>query len=233
MSLDSFDIREVLGDENAKKLIQTCATSWLYSRTLLFGNIVTIPILSKLCILQVVAVNAVSANNTNQDLTDESKFDMFFRAPDIIDHVNDAFFIDHETKVYICSPPHSALATPHNKDSQCVELECKDIKANMDLLKLGGLSKEYAILKDIISSSGKCTLSRFGLRPTKGVLLHGPPGTGKTSLARLCGLDAGVNLFSVNGPEIVSQYYGESEQALHEVFNSASRAAPAVVRFLP
>ncbi|XP_059637434.1 calmodulin-interacting protein 111-like isoform X1 [Cornus florida] len=229
MSSDSFDIREVLGDESSKKLLQTCTASWLYARTLLCGNIVTIPILSKLCILQVVAANAVSANSTNQDMTDESKCDLFIQAPDIIDHVKDAFFIDHGTKVYICSPPHSALGTPQKKDSPCVELERKDIKASMDFLKLGGLSKEYAVLKGIISSTGKCTLSRFGLRPTKGVLLYGPPGTGKTSLAQLCAHDAGVNLFSVNGPEIVSQYYGESEQALHEVFNSASRVVPAVV----
>lgn len=62
------------------------------------------------------------------------------------------------------------------------------------------------------------------------MLLHGPPGTGKTSLAKLCIHDTGVNLFHVKGPEIVSQYYGESEQALHEIFDSASRAAPAVVR---
>lgn len=62
------------------------------------------------------------------------------------------------------------------------------------------------------------------------MLLHGPPGTGKTSLARLCIRDAGVNIFSVNGPELVSQYYGESERALHELFESARQAAPAVVR---
>lgn len=73
----------------------------------------------------------------------------------------------------------------------------------------------------------------LGLRTTKGVLLHGPPGTGKTSLALSCVHDAGVNLFSVNGPEIVGQYYGESERALHEVFESACQAAPAVVRLLP
>lgn len=62
------------------------------------------------------------------------------------------------------------------------------------------------------------------------MLLHGPPGTGKTSLAAACAHDAGTSLFIINGPEIISQYYGESEQALHEAFESARRAAPAVVR---
>lgn len=63
------------------------------------------------------------------------------------------------------------------------------------------------------------------------MLLHGPPGTGKTSLARLCAVDAGVNLFSINGPEIISQNYGESEQAMHKIFDSACQSAPAVVSF--
>jgi len=71
----------------------------------------------------------------------------------------------------------------------------------------------------------------FGLRTTRGVLLHGPTGTGKTSLAQLCTHDAGVKFFPINGPEIVTQYYGESEQALHKAFDSAIEAAPAVVRF--
>lgn len=74
----------------------------------------------------------------------------------------------------------------------------------------------------------KCS---FGLRTTRGVLLHGPPGTGKTSLAQLCAHDVGVNFFPINGPEIVTQYYGESEKALHEVFDSAIQAAPSVVSF--
>lgn len=64
------------------------------------------------------------------------------------------------------------------------------------------------------------------------MLIHGPPGTGKTSLARICVRDAGVNLFCVNGPEIVSQYHGESEQELHKVFESAIQAAPSVVSFV-
>ncbi|GKV48058.1 hypothetical protein SLEP1_g54893 [Rubroshorea leprosula] len=64
------------------------------------------------------------------------------------------------------------------------------------------------------------------------VFLHCPPGTGKTPLVRLCIQDAGANLFRVNGPEIVSQYWGASEQALREVFDSATKAAPSVLRFL-
>lgn len=51
-------------------------------------------------------------------------------------------------------------------------------------------------------------------------------------MAQLSAHDAGVNLFYLNGPEIISQYHGESEQALHDVFEVASQAAPAVVRFL-
>jgi ATP-dependent 26S proteasome regulatory subunit len=71
----------------------------------------------------------------------------------------------------------------------------------------------------------------FDMQNTRGVFLHGPPGTGKTSLVRLCAHDAGVNFFSINGPEIVTQYYGESEKALHDVFDSATQASPAVVRY--
>lgn len=64
----------------------------------------------------------------------------------------------------------------------------------------------------------------------KGVLLYGPPGTGKTSLACTCAKIVDAQLFTINGPEIISQYYGESEQALHDVFTSAKKAAPSVVK---
>lgn len=67
----------------------------------------------------------------------------------------------------------------------------------------------------------------------RGVLLHGPPGTGKTSLALSCAHDAGVNLFSVNGREITDQKRGDGVEALLDIFDIASQAAPAVVSFLP
>ncbi|KAI5074246.1 hypothetical protein GOP47_0010207 [Adiantum capillus-veneris] len=96
---------------------------------------------------------------------------------------------------------------------------------------LGGLSEQISLLKEIITFSllrPECLLG-LGLQPPRGVLLHGPPGTGKTSLALASATEAGVKFFPINGPEIISEYYGESEASLKEVFAAAHAAAPAVV----
>ncbi|XP_074353693.1 calmodulin-interacting protein 111 isoform X1 [Apium graveolens] len=225
----TFDIQEVLENESSKNLLQTCATSWLSSRSLLCGNIVVIPILSKLCLFKVMGANRLSSNHHILDVINDSHGDIDL---DLVDHVDDAFLVDHNTKVYLFPPLGSIVNSAENRGLLRHKLDYKEVRshANAEMPKLGGILKQYAELKDIIiSSSLSSKFSSLGLRPIKGVLLHGPPGTGKTSLAKLCIHDTGVNLFHVKGPEIVSQYYGESEQALHEVFDSASRAAPAVV----
>ncbi|KAL6285660.1 hypothetical protein ACE6H2_010050 [Prunus campanulata] len=220
-SVNSFDIEEVLGDDSAKRLMQTCATTWLYSRCLLIGNFVTIPMLSQLCLLRVIGAKTLSKNNANHDLLNE--------ASELMGSENDAFLVKRETKV--CFHMSSNPASETLQRSNLSSVECNDSIADTgdNISRLAGLSKEYEILKDIIISSSMDILPSFGLKPTKGVLLHGPPGTGKTSLAQLCARDSGVKFFSVNGPEVVSQYHGESEQALREVFDSASQAAPSVL----
>jgi len=70
---------------------------------------------------------------------------------------------------------------------------------------------------------------RLGVEPPKGVLLHGPPGTGKTRLAQAVANESDAEFFTINGPEIMGSGYGESEKRLREVFEEAARAAPAII----
>ncbi|KAL9263452.1 Calmodulin-interacting protein 111-like protein [Drosera capensis] len=212
--LDTSEIRELLRDNFSKNLLQTCAASWLYSRHLLLGNLVIVPMLSSLVVFRVFGAKRCFQTTGNGDKTG------------MVCDIDDAFTVDHDTKVhmYLPSEYESVVSRQRSSLQNRTPSGVED-----DLPQLGGLSKEYGILKDILSFSVKNPLASLGLRPIKGVLLHGPTGTGKTSLALRCAHDCGMNLFRVNGAEIVSQYYGESEQALHEVFKSASESAPSVV----
>ncbi len=156
-SIDSFDIREVMGDASAKKLLQTCATTWLFSRNLLCGNLVAIPILSEVFIFRVIGAKELSAKSSSHDLINEKSNELLPEAPELVDH---AVVINRDTKVCLYSPSTAVSETSFSG----VELEYKDVKAKVvdNSLKLGGLLKEYAILKDIIiSSSVKDTLSRY------------------------------------------------------------------------
>ncbi|ESW34045.1 hypothetical protein PHAVU_001G119600 [Phaseolus vulgaris] len=228
-SLISSDVSLALRDENSKQSLETWATSWLYSRSLLLGNLVSVPMFSE-CFFQVLGAKKQSVTKSDQYPSNGSS-DLYPEDSDIADSVNQAFTVNYETKVFLSLPSNTASEEPIQRDIHCVKLDHKVGNASLPdrISKLGGLSKEYTLLKDIISSSLNDALSSFGLRTTRGVLLHGPTGTGKTSLAQLCTHDVGVNFFPINGPEIVTQYYGESEQALHKVFDSAIEAAPAVV----
>jgi transitional endoplasmic reticulum ATPase len=70
---------------------------------------------------------------------------------------------------------------------------------------------------------------RLGIDPPKGVLLHGPPGTGKTMIAKAVATEVNAHFKSINGPEIISKYYGESEKQLREIFDEAADNAPAII----
>ena len=70
---------------------------------------------------------------------------------------------------------------------------------------------------------------RLGIEPPKGVLLYGPPGCGKTLLARAVANESDAAFFAINGPEIMSKYYGESEARLREIFEKAEKSAPAII----
>jgi transitional endoplasmic reticulum ATPase len=70
---------------------------------------------------------------------------------------------------------------------------------------------------------------RLGIEPPKGVLLFGPPGVGKTLLAKALASEIGASFYTINGPEIMSKFYGESEQRLREIFEEAEKNSPSIV----
>ncbi|GGN16385.1 AAA family ATPase [Halarchaeum nitratireducens] len=98
---------------------------------------------------------------------------------------------------------------------------------------VGGLDEAKATLREAVQWPLQYgpLFEAANTDPPTGILLHGPPGTGKTMLARAAGHEAGVNVVRVAGPELVDKYVGESEKAVREVFERARRTAPCVVFF--
>lgn len=98
---------------------------------------------------------------------------------------------------------------------------------------VGGLNNEKKILKDnmVVSINEPSKFKKMGVKPPKGVLLYGPPGCGKTLLARALAAECGANMILVRGPEILSKWVGESEKAIREIFRKAKASAPCVIIF--
>lgn len=96
---------------------------------------------------------------------------------------------------------------------------------------IGGLGKELQKIREMIELPMKSPelFKRLGISPPKGVLLHGPPGTGKTLIAKAVANESGANFKVINGPEIMSKFYGESEGKLREAFEEAEKNAPSII----
>ncbi len=96
---------------------------------------------------------------------------------------------------------------------------------------VGGLDEELRKIRDMIELPLKHPelFEKLGITPPKGVLLYGPPGTGKTLIAKALAKESGASFHSINGPEIVGKYYGESEEQLRNVFERAKASAPSII----
>ena len=96
---------------------------------------------------------------------------------------------------------------------------------------IGGIGSQLQKVREMIELPLKHPelFRRLGIDPPKGVLLHGPPGTGKTMIAKAVASEVNAHFKSINGPEIISKYYGESEKQLREVFVEAGENSPAII----
>jgi len=96
---------------------------------------------------------------------------------------------------------------------------------------IGGLREELRRVREIIELPLKHPelFDRLGIDPPKGVILHGPPGTGKTLIARAVASESGASFHSIQGPEIMNKYYGESERELRSRFEEAEKSSPSII----
>ncbi|MHA1273241.1 MAG: CDC48 family AAA ATPase [Promethearchaeota archaeon] len=96
---------------------------------------------------------------------------------------------------------------------------------------IGGLEEEIQKIREMIELPIRHPelFKRIGIEPPKGVLLHGPPGTGKTLLARAVAYETDAHFLTISGPEIMSKFYGQSEENLRRVFNEAKEHSPAII----
>ncbi|MEZ5693602.1 MAG: CDC48 family AAA ATPase [Altererythrobacter sp.] len=109
--------------------------------------------------------------------------------------------------------------------------EPRDPRAGVNYDDVGGIDDTIKQLREMVELPLRYPelFTRLGVDPPKGVLLHGPPGTGKTRLAQAVANESDAEFFTINGPEIMGSGYGESEKRLREVFEAAAKVSPAII----
>ncbi|MEE2650743.1 MAG: CDC48 family AAA ATPase [Candidatus Thermoplasmatota archaeon] len=112
-----------------------------------------------------------------------------------------------------------------------VDQEEQDLLQTISYEDIGGIGEQLQKVREMIELPLKHPIlfRRLGIDPPRGVLLHGPPGTGKTLIAKAVASETKAHFTSINGPEIISKYYGESEKQLREIFDEAAANAPAII----
>ena len=128
--------------------------------------------------------------------------------------------VNESTKVTVSE--ESAKAVQVSKEGGVPSITYEDI---------GGLGNAVGRVREMIELPLRHPelFKRLGVEAPKGVLLHGPPGTGKTLLAKAVANETNANFYTIGGPEIMSKYYGESEEKLRSVFEQAEKNAPSII----
>jgi transitional endoplasmic reticulum ATPase len=128
--------------------------------------------------------------------------------------------VNESTKVTVSE--ESAKAVQVSKEGGVPSITYEDI---------GGLGNAVGRVREMIELPLRHPelFKRLGVEAPKGVLLHGPPGTGKTLLAKAVANETNANFYTIGGPEIMSKYYGESEEKLRNIFEQAEKNMPSII----
>jgi transitional endoplasmic reticulum ATPase len=128
--------------------------------------------------------------------------------------------MEDSTQVTVSEESEKAIQIAKGGDTSSISYE-----------DIGGIKNEVSRLREMIELPLRHPelFKRLGVEAPKGVLLHGPPGTGKTLLAKAVAHETNANFYTIGGPEIMSKFYGESEERLREIFKKAEENAPAII----
>ena len=164
-------------------------------------------------------------------MTDSPFEDIF----NILDESMMGFGLGDIKFVVVDTNPKEAVLITNDTEVEFVP-EAAEIKEEEKLPEvsyedIGGLQDEITKIREMVELPLKHPelFERLGIEPPKGVLLHGPPGTGKTLLAKAVASESNCNFFLINGPEIMSKYYGQSEENLRKKFEEAEKEAPSII----
>jgi len=144
-----------------------------------------------------------------------------------------AFALTQIRLTVVSTTPKGIVHIDENTDVELREEfeEARAGRGDVNYDDVGGMGDTIRQLREMVELPLRYPelFTRLGVDPPKGVLLHGPPGTGKTRLARAVANESDASFFAINGPEIMGSAYGESEKRLRDVFEEAAKAAPSIV----
>ncbi len=143
-------------------------------------------------------------------------------------------FGDLKLVVADVAPKGAVIITENTEvvfNPEAVEVKEEEEFPEISYEDVGGLEDEIKKVREMIELPLKHPelFERLGIEPPKGVLLHGPPGTGKTLLAKAVASETNSNFHVINGPEIMSKFYGQSEANLRKIFEEAEKNAPSII----
>ncbi len=136
--------------------------------------------------------------------------------------------INPKKEIVVITPETEVIFVP-----QAAELKEESINLGVNYEDVGGLKEEIKKVREMIELPLKHPeiFEKLGIEAPKGVLLHGPPGTGKTLLAKAVSSETNSHFILINGPEVISKFYGESEANLRKKFEEAEENAPSIIFF--
>ena len=202
-------------------ILEALAKRALSGRGVLIGNLVRLPLLGTSALFEVTEIEGPESAKRGVEITSRTRVALRER-----------------TSASAGGDESSTYASDSESDSDgdvgaaAVRRAARAASAqDVSFESLGGVEVHEAALRELVTLplTNPEVFTQCGVKPPRGVLLYGPPGSGKTRLARAAAHASNAKLFVVNGPELVSAHLGESEEALRAVFLAAIQAAPSVI----